>query len=183
MWYNIYIMKKYCFFIILSAIFLCGCEEEKPPEYVYHDHTPLTIVTTATTTAPADTYSEYMETYTPPTTTGTDVYYYHLSPTYDRNENLPGNFHIDVPPMDKPQLDTAARPEKAARPDVSSDNGTTAVTTVPENSEAEETSTASPTFTIQLPETDMIHQQTASKDTAPTEFIPETTTEATLPTE
>ncbi|MBQ8175408.1 MAG: hypothetical protein IJ035_00035 [Oscillospiraceae bacterium] len=181
MWYNIYIMKKYCLFIILSAIFLCGCEEEKPPEYVYHNHTPLTVVTTATT-VPADTYSEYMETYTPPSTTGTDVYYYHLSPTYDREGNLPGNFHIDIPPMDKPQLDTAARPEKAARPDVSSDDGTTAVTTVPENRETEETSTASPAFTIQLPETDAVHHQTAPKDTAPTEFVPETT-EAELSTE
>jgi hypothetical protein len=181
MCYNISIMKKYFLFILLAALSLCGCEEEKPPEYVYHDHTPLTIVTTGTT-VPADTYSEYMETYTPPSTTGTDVYYYHLSPTYDREGNLPGNFHIDVPPMDKPQLDSVARPEKAARPDVSADNGTTAVTTVPENRETEETSTASPAFTIQLPETDAVHHQTAPKDTAPTEFVPETT-EAELSTE
>ncbi|MBQ5319029.1 MAG: hypothetical protein J6K17_08040 [Oscillospiraceae bacterium] len=182
MWYNVYIMKKYYLIIILSALTLCGCEKEKPPEYVYHEHTPLTIVTTATT-VPADTYSEYMETYTPPTTTGTDVYYYHLPPTVDLNGGRADIAQIDIPPMDKPQLDTAARLEKAARPDVSADNGTTAVTTVPENSGTEETSTASPTFTIQLPETDKVHIQTVPADTAPTEFVPETTTETTLPSE
>ena len=181
MWYNIDIMKKYCLFILLAALFLCGCEEEKPPEYVYHDHTPLTIVTTATT-VPADTYSEYMETYTPPSTTGTDVYYYHLPPTH--NGGIGTAVHIDIPPMDKPQLDTAARPEKAARPDVSADTGTPAVTTVPENgTDTEETSTASPALTIQLPETDKMHIQTAPADTAPTEFVPETTSETTITTE
>lgn len=180
MWYNIDIMKKYCLIIILSALFFCGCEEKKPPEYVYHEHTPLTIVTTVTT-VPADTYSEYMETYTPPTTTGTDVYYYHLPPTFDKGA---GNaFQIDIPPMDKPQLDTAARPEKAARPDVSADTGTPAVTTVPDGNETEETSTASPTLTIRLPETDAIHIQTVPADTAPTEYVPETTEATTLPSE
>lgn len=176
MCYNISIMKKYCLFILLSALFLCGCEEEKPPEYVYHDHTPLTIVTTATT-IPADTYSEYMETYTPPTTTGTDVYYYHLPPTFDGGRAAAA--HIDIPPMDKPQLDTAGRPEKAARLDVSADTVTTAVTTVPNNNTTEEAVTASATTSIQLPETDRIHFQTAPRDTAPTEYVPETTAEAT----
>ncbi len=180
MWYNIDIMKKYCLFIILTALFFSGCEEEKPPEYVYHDHTPLTVVTTATT-VPADTYSEYMETYTPPTTTGTDVYYYHLPPTF--NGGIGSAAHIDIPPMDKPRLDTAARPEKAARPDVSADMTTNAVTTVPEQNETEETESASTTFTIQLPETDAVYVQTVPKDTAPTEYVPETTETITLPTE
>ena len=174
-------MKKYCLFIILTVLSLCGCEKEKPPEYVYHEHSPLTIVTT-TTTAPADTYSEYMETYTPPSTTGTDVYYYHLSPEYSRSGNASHALSIDIPPMDKPQIDKSLLPGKAVRPSLYAE--TEAVTTAPVNEEAEETSTASPAFTIQLPETVAIHSQTVQKDTAPTEFVPATATEAsTLPAE
>ncbi len=174
MWYNIDIMKKYCLIIIFAALFLCGCDEEKPPQYVYHDHTPLTFVTTASTT-PADTYSEYMETYTPPSTTGTDVYYYHLPPTYDRDGHLPNNAFIDIPPMDTIRYGDASRPAKAERPDVSADNSTGEVTTVPEESVTEETVSASTSFSVQLPETDSIHIQTAPADTIPTEYVPETT--------
>ena len=161
-------------------LFFSGCEEEKPPEYVYHDHTPLTIVTTGTT-VPADTYSEYMETYTPPSTTGTDVYYYSLPPTFDGG--IGSSVYIDIPPMDKPQLDTALRPEKAPRPELSADIGTTAVTTVPEENKTEETSTASPTSAIQLPESDIVHLQTVQKDTAPTKYTPETSSETALTSE
>ena len=177
MWYNMNIMKKYCLFIILSAIFLCGCEEEKPPEYVYHDHTPLTIVTTATT-VPADTYSEYMETYTPPSTTGTDVYYYRLSPMPDGHL---GSIYIDIP--DKPDINTAMRPEKAPKPDFSADTAPPAVTTVPSDEETEATESASTSVTIQLPETDIPHKPDFTKDTAQSRYIPETTEASTIPAE
>lgn len=179
MWYNVCIMKKYCLVILLSAIFLCGCEEEKPPEYVYHDHTPLTIVTTGTT-VPADTYSEYMETYTPPSTTGTDVYYYKLAPTPDGHV---GSFYFDIP--DKPPTDTANRPEKAPRPDFSADTVTPAVTTVPQEDETEATESASSSVATPLPETDMPHRPEKpdfTKDTAPSRYTV-TTTEAALPSE
>lgn len=170
-------MKKYCLFILLSALFLCGCEEEKPPEYVYHDHTPLTIVTTGTT-VPADTYSEYMETYTPPSTTGTDVYYYKLDPTPDA---LIGNFHLDIP--NKPPIDTATRPEKASRPDFSADTTTPAVTTAPSDNETETTESVSTTVPTQFPETDMLHNPDFTKDTAPSRYTSATTETTTLPTE
>ena len=176
MCYNISIMKKYFLFILLAALFLCGCEEEKPPEYVYHDHTPLTIVTTGTT-VPADTYSEYMETYTPPTTTGTDVYYYKLAPTPDGHV---GNLHIDIP--DKPPMDTATRPEKASRPEFSADTAKPAVTTVPQGDETETTESASTTVTTLLPETDIPHKPDFTKDTAPARYT-EATEATTLPSE
>ena len=177
MCYNISIMKKYCLFILLAALFLCGCEEEKPPEYVYHDHTPLTIVTTGTT-VPADTYSEYMETYTPPTTTGTDVYYYKLDPTPDA---LIGSFHLDIP--EKPPIDTATRPEKASRPEFSADTAKPAVTTVPQGDETETTESASTTVTTLLPETDIPHKPDFTKDTAPSRYTHEATEATTLPSE
>ena len=177
MCYNISIMKKYFLFILLAALFLCGCEEEKPPEYVYHDHTPLTIVTTGTT-VPADTYSEYMETYTPLSTTGTDVYYYKLAPTPDGHI---GSFHIDIP--DKPPMDTATRPEKASRPEFSADTAKPAVTTVPQDDETEATESASATVTTLLPETDIPHKPDFTKDTAPSRYTHEATEATTLPSE
>ncbi len=176
MCYNIGIMKKYCLFIAASAILLCGCETSKPSEYVYLDHTPLTVVTTSAVTTPADTYSEYMETYTSPVTTGTDVYYYYLPPTHDGG--IGSAAQMDIPSMDKPQLDTAARPEKAERPDISAYTTEVATTTVPEES-TEETESVSEVFSINVPEADAIHIQTVPADTAPTEYVPETS----LPTE
>lgn len=171
MWYNIDIMKKYCLFIILSAILLCGCEKKKSTEYIYDDKSPLTIVTTITTT-PADTYSEYMETYTMTSTAGTDVYYYYLSP--DLNGGMGSYVRPQIPPMDTLNAGTALRPEKAPRPDVSADKG--AVTTVPNDfSDAEETLSVSPTSAFQVPETEAISIQTVPKDTAPAKFVPETT--------
>lgn len=179
MCYNISIMKKYCLFILLAALSLCGCEEEKPPEYVYHDHTPLTIVTTGTT-VPADTYSEYMETYTPPTTTGTDVYYYKLAPAPDGHI---GNLHIDIP--DKPPMDTATRPEKASRPEFSADTTKPAVTTVPQGDETETTESASTAVTSPLPDADIPQKPEMpdfTRDTVPARYT-EATEATTLPSE
>lgn len=180
MWYNVSIMKKYCLIIIAavaSALIFCGCEKKsRVAEYVDMDNSPLTVVTTVTET-PADTYSEYMETYTPSETTGTDVYYYQLPP--DGNHIGGHAFSIDIPEMDKPKMDkpqfeTAMRPDKAVRPYTSS-----VTTAVPEETdEGEETVTATPTYTVQRPETDAVHIQTAPRDTAPTRFVPETTTES-----
>lgn len=180
MCYNISIMKKYCLFILLAALFLCGCEEEKPPEYVYHDHTPLTIVTTGTT-VPADTYSEYMETYTPPSTTGTDVYYYKLDPMPD---TFNGSFSLDIP--DRPPINTDTRPPKALRPEFSADTAFAAVTTVPQGDETETTESASTAVTNPPPVMDIPQKPEKpefTKDTAPSRYIPETTEATTLPSE
>ena len=178
MCYNVYIMKRYCLFIIIfSVVFLCGCEKKNPPEYVYHNHTPLTIVTTATT-VPADTYSEYMETYTPPSTTGTDVYYYKSGHIPDGHV---GSFNIDIPDM--PSADTATRPEKAPKPEFSADTITSAVTTVPSDAETEATQSASTSASTQLPETNIPHIPDFTKDTAPSRYLPETSETTALPTE
>ena len=59
------IMKKYCFILLMTALLLSGCESTgKSREYVDFDAPYLTTMT-MTTTIPPDTYSEYMETYTP----------------------------------------------------------------------------------------------------------------------
>ena len=169
-------MKKYCLIIILSVLFLSGCEDkENVAEYVYMVDSPLTVVTTVTE-VPIDTYSEYMETYTPLTTTGTDVYYYHLPPDGNVHGGMGSAAHIDIPPMDKLQIDSAMLPEKASRPDIAPVAVTTAVPE--ETTDTDETVTATPSFTMELPEMDKIHIQTAPADTAPTKFVPETTTEA-----
>ncbi len=60
-------MKKYLFFILFAAaaIFLSGCNQDRTNTVVYYDEpSPLTRMSYSST-APPDTYSEYMATYTP----------------------------------------------------------------------------------------------------------------------
>jgi|GEM_PF-2679622 len=176
MWYNITIMKRYCLFIIAAAVFLCGCEQRNNAvDYIYDAYSPLTIVTTVTET-PADTYSEYMETYTPPSTTGTDVYYYHASPELEYGMEI-------APRPDKPDVfldgnspaDTAMTmvpAPKAERPFTETASVTTAV---PEESQTEDTTTAGTTVSghgFELPVPDTAHVNSAAADTAPTKFVP-----------
>ncbi|MGN0675736.1 MAG: hypothetical protein ACI4KG_08275 [Oscillospiraceae bacterium] len=105
-------MKKYCFFIafVLYVSAFSGCSVNKPATVVYTDSPPPLTVMTEITTTPADTYSQYMETYTPPTTTGTDVYYYHLPPSENIGADT-GMYSIlkpNAPQQDMPYRDTAA---------------------------------------------------------------------------
>ena len=63
------IMKKYNLFFglcaVISAVMFSSCEENKGTRtMVYTEHPPQLTVMTQTTTTPADTYSEYMATYT-----------------------------------------------------------------------------------------------------------------------
>lgn len=171
MCYNIYIMRKFCFFIIFTALFLCGCEKEQPPEYVFHEDFPLTAMTTVTT-VPADTYSEYMATYTPSDTTGTDVYYYHLpqlsgaaADTGMGSLTVPGAPQNAIPPMDTAV--TVSVPAETAVPSS-------------ENTSSEFTETAT-VYSLERPPADTAFYpevSAISADTAPTEFIPsETETE------
>lgn len=184
MCYNISIMKKYCFFIILTAAFLCGCEGNNGvAEYVYEDYSPLTIVTTVTE-VPADTYSEYMETYTPATTTGTDVYYYHVSPEWEhgmaiaQRPEMPeifsdGNYMADT-------AMTMAPAPKAEKPITETASVTTAVPADEQTDETITTDTAVSEQVFELPAPDTAHVNSAVPDTAPTRFAPsETTAETT----
>ncbi len=182
MCYNISIMKKNCFFIIIAAAFLCGCEQHNGvAEYVYEDYSPLTIVTTVTE-VPADTYSEYMETYTPATTTGTDVYYYHVSPEWEHGMEI-------APRPEKPNVfsdgnymaDTAmtmAPAPKAEKPITE----TASVTAAPEEGQTEETTTAGTSvseYGFERPVHDTAHTNFAAPDTAPTKFVPQETSAET----
>lgn len=175
MWYNITVMKKYLFFIILAAALLCGCERRNDAvEYIYDDYSPLTIVTTVTE-VPADTYSEYMATYTPASTTGTDVYYYHASPEWEHGMEI-------APRPDMPDIfsdgnampDTAMTMAKAPKAEKPVTETVPVTTAVPEEEMNEETTTAGTTvseYGQKLPAPDTAHFNSAVSDTAPTRFI------------
>ena len=179
MWYNITIMKKYFFFIILTAVFLCGCEQRNDAvDYIYDAYSPLTIVTTVTE-VPADTYSEYMETYTPASTTGTDVYYYHVSPEWEhgmetaQRPNMP-DVYSDGNAMPDTAMTMATAP-KAEKPISETASVTTAV---PEENQTDGTTTAgttAPEHDFELPAPDTAHFNSAAPDTAPTKFTPSKT--------
>lgn len=165
-----YIMRRYCLFIIFAAIFLCGCESGNGVvEYVYHNESPLTVVTTVTE-VPADTYSEYMETYTPATTTGTDVYYYRGTQEWNHNmEIAPKPERPDMIDRDMPQADTAMSMDTAPKAEKPAAETTTADGN--EGEQSEETSvgeTTVPETAMELPSPDTSHIFTAAPDTAPT---------------
>ncbi len=148
MCYNVYIMKKYCFLIafVLSAAVLSGCSVNKPATVVYTDSPPPLTAMTEITTIPADTYSQYMETYTPPTTTGTDVYYYHLPPSENIGADT-GMYSIlkpNPPQQDMLYKDTAATRNSTVSTEGSSEPAET--TAVREEGTGETTET-------QIPET------------------------------
>ncbi|MBP1561229.1 MAG: hypothetical protein J6C96_08320 [Oscillospiraceae bacterium] len=74
-------MKKYfvIFGIVFAALAFSGCVGDSTRTVVYTDPVPYLTAVTVTERIPADTYSEYMATYTTTQPTGTDVYYYSVS--------------------------------------------------------------------------------------------------------
>lgn len=70
-------MKKY-YFILLASLLLSGCNGSDSREFVEFEPPPYLTTMTMTTTIPVDTYSEYMETYTPTSeeTTNSNMFYY-----------------------------------------------------------------------------------------------------------
>ena len=125
-------MKRY-WLILLTAVMLSGCEGSKTREFIDPDPPHLTTMT-MTTTVPVDTYSEYMETYTPTesTTLDSNRFYYQGALTAQ-------GIYVDT---------MATFPTVGPVPGVSADTPMT--TTVPPLSEAEEQSTE--TVTTDLPE-------------------------------
>lgn len=78
MCYNIYIMKKYCFFIAFASILiiLTGCQSDRTATVVYTDvPSPLTQMTFRES-LPPETYSEYMATYSSETETSSGGHYF-----------------------------------------------------------------------------------------------------------
>lgn len=139
-----YIMKKlfFAFIFIIAAALLSGCNNEGTRTVMFTENPPPLTTMTVTTTSLADTFSEYMATYSEPETT---------------SESSRGNFNtVSRPPRVAPDTgfdrggieqvsrDTAAVFTYVVTDEVSSYTGsseTTAVTEVPE-SETESTTTS-----------------------------------------
>ena len=166
MCYNVYIMRKFCFFIIFTALFLCGCEKQQQPEYVFHENSPLTTMTTVTT-VPADTYSEYMATYTPSETTDTDLYHNHLPRVHGVSADT-GMISPDKQQLSIPSKDTAVME-----------------TSVPYDESTYEKTTET-VYSLERPPADTAYFHDISPiapDTAPTEFVPPETESETSDSE
>ncbi len=150
-------MRKYCFFIIFAAALLCGCNQKNGvADYIDSIYSPLTEVTTAVTETPADTYSEYMATYTEPSETDTGKYYYHVPP--NNGMGMESAARPDMPHAEKPDTGTQPpmeTPPKAEKPDVP------AADTAPQ---------------MDIPAPDSLPAQTTVPHTAMTQFTESTET-------
>lgn len=75
-------MKKYCFiFFAAAGLLLSGCEKTNGLRNpVYTDNMPSLTAVPWETTVPVDTYSQYMATYTEPTTVDPNTYFAYTRP-------------------------------------------------------------------------------------------------------
>ena len=129
----------------MAALLLSGCEGAKTREFIDPDPPHLTTMT-MTTTVPVDTYSEYMETYTPEETTTLDSnrFYYQASMTAN-------GIYVDTmatfPTVGQVPGITADTPMTTTAPPISEEQqqSTETVTTEPQEApeEEQETVTAS----------------------------------------
>lgn len=122
MCYNIYIMKKYCFFIVFctAALLLTGCQRDSTATVIYTDvPSPLTQMTFSES-LPPETYSEYMATYTADTETSSDGRYFSMIAGY----GVYADTAVTVPPADRKGGVGSLKRDTAV---------ITAVTTVPDN--------------------------------------------------
>ena len=166
MCYNIYIMKKYYFFIAFASvlIFLTGCQVDRTATVVYTDvPSPLTQMTFKES-LPPETYSEYMATYSSETETSSEGHYF----TMIGINGIYADTKVTAPPADfgggisSLQRDTAV-----------------VTTTVPESmisDESEETVTCVPNVS----ETDISESSSETTDVSETAETTETTTAYTL---
>ena len=185
-------MKKYNLFLgiiaVLSAACLSACEENNGTRTVVYSEQPphLTIMTQSTTT-PADTYSEYMATYTDEEN-GTKNYYAIPNMYGVGADTTMGSFPPGGAVTAAPVTDTAAAlPETTAPPPPEAFPKITETASSPsaeeaaesseayssENSEASEAIAAVPAVTtltsrLELPAPDTASPHAAQADTAPT---------------
>lgn len=182
-------MKKYNLILgitaVLSAAILSACENKGTRTMVYTEPIPYLTTVTQVTTIPADTYSEYMATYTT-TVTGTPNYF--AVPVLEgvAADTAMGNFPepavthapitdtaVTFPETEPlPQTETVSVTEEYSGTEISSETGSSS------GSSLTESFTASPDFSADfpnLPAADTVSPHRAQTDTAPTMYTEEST--------
>ncbi|MDE6594855.1 MAG: hypothetical protein K2K44_02450 [Oscillospiraceae bacterium] len=139
-----YIMKKlfFAFIFIFASVLLSGCKTERTRTVMFTENPPPLTTMTMTTVSNADTFSEYMATYSAPETTAESSR--GNSNTVSRPPRVAPDTGFDRGGIEQVSRDTAAVFTYVVTDEVSSYTGsseTTAVTEVPE-SETESTTTS-----------------------------------------
>lgn len=166
MCYNIYIMKKYCFFIAfaLILILLTGCQSDRTATVVYTDvPSPLTQMTFRES-LPPETYSEYIATYSSETETSPEGHYF----TMIGLNGIYADTGVTAPPADFGGGISSLRRDTAV-----------ITTTVPESVTADE-SEEIVTCVTNVPETGETDTSESLSETAEASETAETTTAYTL---
>ncbi len=199
MCYNIFIMKKYCFFIAFAAALLSGCKNDGTVTVIYTDVPPPLTKMSYEESLPPETYSQYMETYTHTSETESLGYFQSLRAA----AGISADTGITAPSADGADSsqygensrngaqgslihDTAVSMPTRVTADNTDGIGTNSETSVPTETsppaEEEETVTCAPpppeetvsssetTITLSRPKADTIHSGSISADTAPTRF-------------
>ncbi len=199
MCYNVFIMKKYCFFIAFAAALLSGCTNDGTVTVIYTDVPPPLTKMSYEESLPPETYSQYMETYTHTSETESLGYFQSLRAA----AGISADTGITAPSADGTDSsqygessrngaqgslihDTAVSMPTRVTADNTDGIGTNSETSVPTETsppaEEEETVTCAPpppeetvsssetTVTLSRPKADTVHSGSISADTAPTRF-------------
>ncbi len=196
-------MKNLFLLTASAAILLTGCNTDRTATVIYNDvPSPLTVKTFSES-LPPETYSQYMETYTPTESSGTDMYLYPAG----INGDIFADTGITAPPADSRastgtggstarNSDTAATapivtampepipemlPETTAPPPEENGETVTCVTGSGESLPVTETTETSETtaFSLIVPKADTGNIDAVSAVTAPSRFDPKSLTETT----
>lgn len=194
-WYNICIMKKYCFFIVFAAALLSGCKNDRTVTVIYTDVPPPLTKMSYEESLPPETYSQYMETYTHTSETESLGHFRSLL----AQNGIAADTGITAPSVSfgdgsRHSLihDTAVSMPEKVTPGTAETNAETSVpteTSVPAEGEEtvtcaiapseEETETVRGTaVTLSRPKADTLHSGSVSADTAPTRFEASETSES-----
>ena len=166
MCYNIYIMKKYCFFIAFASILisLTGCQRDRTATVIYTDvPSPLTQMTYRES-LPPETYSEYMATYSSETETSSGGHYF----TMIGVNGIYADTKVTAPPADFGGGIGSLKRDTAV-----------VTTTVPDSVTADESEEAV-TCVTNVPETYISESLSETTEASETTETTETTTAYTL---
>lgn len=174
----------------LAAVWLSGCSDGTATVIYEEEPSPLTKMT-FDTALPPETYSEYMATYTPTETTESndERFYRRYGVQADTGVTSPERVTAD---SGQTTLLRDTSPARSLGQGMVRDTAVTSVTTAPTESgesgtetcvtgsetgsETEVTTTAT---TLARPRADTLGGGKISADTAPTSFVPETTSDTT----
>ncbi len=188
----------------MAAALLTGCDTDRTATVIYNDVPPPLTLKTFSESLPPETYSQYMETYTPTSESdGADMYLYPAG----INGDIFADTGITAPPADSRastgtggstarNSDTEATvpivtvmpepipemlPETTAPPTVEDGDTVTCVTGSGESLPVTETTETSETtaFSLIIPEADTGNIGAVSAVTAPSRFDPKSLTETT----